>query len=102
MCCDNSLRRIGFELQDQPYDHVLKDEERSDFQNVCDYIARNPERAGLMKADEFASYPFSGCLIPGYPELKPFECNYWDEFDKIISYLKKDGLMQAAASKDES
>ena len=25
---------------------------------------------------------------------KPFECGYWNEFDKIVSYLRKDGLMR--------
>ena len=92
--CENSLQRIGFDLQDQAYDHVLKDEERRDFHNACEYIARNPERASLVKNDEFASWKFSGCLVPGYPDLRPFENDYWDEFDKIISYLKKDGLMR--------
>lgn len=100
--CANSLRRIGFDLQDQAYDHVLKDEERRDFQNVCEYIARNPERASLVKKDDFASYKFTGCLVPGYPDLKPFERNYWDEFDKIVSYLRKDGLMRTEDKRNKA
>ncbi|EMI58403.1 hypothetical protein RSSM_00130, partial [Rhodopirellula sallentina SM41] len=72
--CDESLQRIGFALQDQAYDHVLKDEERmpSHFRDLCDYIARNPERRGLVEIDGFMKYAFTGCLVPGYPELKPF------------------------------
>lgn len=94
--CNESLNRLGFELQDQAYDHVFTKEERRDteFRNVCEYIARNPERAGLVERDKFASYSFTGCLVPGYPELRPFDADYWDRFDKVISFLRKDGLMR--------
>ena len=94
--CDDSLQRIGIELQDQAYDHVFKDEERRDveFRNVCEYVARNPERAGLVEIDDYASYAFSGCIVPGYPELRPFDADYWDQLDKIVSFLRKDGLMR--------
>jgi putative transposase len=72
---NESLRRIGHELQDQAYDHVLREEVRKEagFREVCDYIARNPERAGLVPNDAYASYKFTGCIVPGYPELRPFE-----------------------------
>ena len=48
--CDASLQRIGFALHDQAYDHVFKDEEgrELEFHKVCEYIARNPERAGIV------------------------------------------------------
>ena len=94
--CEESLQRIGFELQDQAYDHVFLDEERreNEFRNVCEYIARNPERAGLVGPDEFATYRFSGCLVPGYPELRPFDDDFWEQFDRVISFLRKDGLMR--------
>ena len=94
--CNESLERIGFELQDQAYDHVFKDEERkeAEFRNVCEYIARNPERAQLVRYDEFANYLFSGCITPGYPELRPFEADYWGKFDRIVSFLRKQGLMR--------
>jgi len=94
--CNDSLGRLGFELQDQAYDHVFKDDERRDteFRNACQYIARNPERAGLVGTDEYASYGYTGCLVPGYPELRPFDPDYWDRFDKVISYLRKHGLMR--------
>ena len=93
--CNESLRRIGFEFQDQPYDHVLREEERQELAFVasCEYIARNPERAGLVGVDEYAKYPFSGCLIPGYPELKPFESDYWTRFDRTVAWLRKNGLI---------
>lgn len=95
--CNDSIRRIGFELQDQAYDHVLKDEERqeTEFHNVCEYIARNPERAQLTRIDGYAEYGFSGCIVPGYPQLRPFEADFWDEFARVISYLKREGLFRS-------
>ena len=94
--CDDSLQRLGFRIQDQAYDHVLKEEKRRDdgFRNICEYIARNPERAELVKPDDYASYRYSGCLVPGYPELRPFDDGYWDQFDRVVSFLRKDGLMR--------
>lgn len=54
-----SLKSNGFELQKQAYDHVLKEEERieSAFMAVCEYIARNPERANLVPIDRYADFP---------------------------------------------
>jgi hypothetical protein len=92
---NESLGKIGFELQDQPYDHVLTDDERQEeaFMAICEYIARNPERAGLLGVDEFAKYGYSGCLVPGYPELKPFEPDFWMRFNRAVSYLRKNGVI---------
>ena len=92
---NESLGKIGFELQDQPYDHVLTEDERQEeaFTRICEYIARNPERAGLVGVDEFAKYGYSGCLVPGYPELKPFEPDFWMRFDRAVSYLRKNGVI---------
>ena len=54
---------------------MLQDDERQEtaFEAVSEYIARNPERRDLVAAGGYAQYKFTGCLIPGYPELKPFE-----------------------------
>lgn len=92
---NTSLASVGFELQDQPYDHVLQPEERQTeiFAGICEYIARNPERAGLVEEDGYANYPHSGCLVPGYPELKPFQPDFWMRFDRSVSYLRKTGLV---------
>lgn len=100
---NDSLQRIDFELQDQPYDHVLQPEERQEvsFIETCDYIARNPERAGLVPVDGFASYPYSGYLVPGYPELKPFQADFWTRFDRTVAYLRKNGLVVDVARNPE-
>lgn len=91
---NESLDRIGFELQDQSYDHVLKGDEKREraFHDVCDYVARNPERACLVNHDEYRKYKYSGCVVPGYPQLRPFEDGFWTEFDRVISYLRANGL----------
>ncbi len=94
--CNDLIVQLGFGLQDQAYDHVFEQEERQEIElrNACEYIARNPERAGLVEKDRFGSYDFSGCLVPGYPELRPFNPGYWDQFGKIISFLRQDGFMR--------
>ena len=99
--CNESLKKIGFELQDQPYDHVLHEDERQEqaFVAACEYIARNPERTGLVGFEEFAKYPFTGCLVPGYPELKPFEADYWIRFNRVVSWLRKNGLVSGQNQK---
>ncbi len=91
---NESLGRIGYSLQDQSYDHVLRDEERrtEGFLEICNYIARNPERAELVEPNAYASYPFTNCLVPGYPELRFFDKDYWNKLDKVISFLRKEGL----------
>src|SRR5262245_39038430 len=44
------LAKLGAQFQLQPYDHVLREEERerTAIEDLVDYIARNPERAGLV------------------------------------------------------
>jgi putative transposase len=93
---NESLSRIEYELQDQAYDHVLRDEERQEqaFQHVCEYIARNPERAGLVDIDGYKNYAYTGCLVPGYPQLRPFEDSFWNEFGRVISYIRANGLLR--------
>jgi hypothetical protein len=89
------LRKLGCELQSQPYDHVLRDEERQEtaFATIADYIARNPERAGLVPVDRYQEYPFTSCLVPGYPDLLPWQSNYWDRFWRLYSRLCNHGLL---------
>ena len=91
------LEKLGVRLQKQPHDHVLTEDERERmvFENVAEYIARNPERANLVRPDEFAKYKFTGCLVPGYPDLTPFQENYWDLFWRIYSRLRTDGLTRS-------
>ncbi len=88
------LTRIDFALQHQPFDHVLRDDERLEnaVEQLVDYIARNPERKNLAPIDGFAEYKFTGCLVPGYPELMLWDNDFWLRFWRCCSYLGKNGL----------
>ena len=92
------LEKLGTGFQRQPYDHVLRDEERERgaFESVAEYIARNPERANLVRPDGYRDYKYTGCLIPGYPELIPWLDDYWDRFWRTYSYLRNNGLIRGA------
>jgi len=88
---NDSLKRIGFEFQRQPYDHVLKDDELelTAIEEVAEYIARNPERKGLVGVDEFANYSYTGCLLPGAPLVRLFGERGWDEVWVTMAFLKR-------------
>jgi hypothetical protein len=90
------LRKIGFELQIQPYDNVLQEEDREKeaFEDVCEYIARNPERKGLVPVDGFLQYAHTDCLVPGAPEVRFADDQFWETFWRIHSATLKSGLMK--------
>lgn len=81
----NRLLAPHFELQKQAFDHVLREEERERdaFSGIAFYIAENPVRAGL--ADSPEDWPFTGCMVPGYPWLGPHDDRYWEIFWSIYS-----------------
>ena len=88
------LEKLGTQFQRQPYDHVLREEEREReaFEHVVEYIARNPERAELVQPDGFRDYKYTGCLVPGYPELNVWQEDYWLRFWRTYSYMQTNGL----------
>ncbi|OHE85951.1 MAG: hypothetical protein A3G75_05005 [Verrucomicrobia bacterium RIFCSPLOWO2_12_FULL_64_8] len=71
------------EFQHQAHDHVLRGRERgrNAFASICAYIAENPVRTGL--APEACAWPFTSCIVPGYPALQPTEAGFWDKFWRI-------------------
>ena len=91
---NESLRKLGHQWQLQGYDRVLREEEvvQTELVGIVEYIARNPERAGLVPPDGFGKYLYTGCLLPGYPELKLFQPDSWDRIWRVLSYLKKNGV----------
>jgi putative transposase len=70
-------------LQHQAYDHVLREEERKRgaLASACFYILANPVRAGLVERIE--DWPFSGSIVPGYPDLHPTQEHFWETFWKL-------------------
>ena len=76
-------------LQRQAHDHVLReqDRQRGAFQKIAFYILENPVRAGLVAAA--SAYPFSGVLIPGYPDLDVFSAEHWDLFWRLYDAALK-------------
>jgi putative transposase len=88
---NDTLEKIGFQLQLQGFDHVLKEDvlEREVIESTAEYIARNPERKELIDVDTFATYPFTGCLLPGAARLKLFTEKGWDEIWRTVAFLKR-------------
>jgi putative transposase len=76
-------------FQPQPQDNVLREAERKRhaFAKVCFYIAANPVRAELVK--ESAAWPYTGCVVPGYPKLNPNHEDFWPIFWKIYAKLRQ-------------
>ena len=70
-------------LQHQAYDHVLTEEERKQgaFAKTCFYVLANPVRAELVQNER--DWPFSGAILPGYPDLHPTNDGYWELFWKL-------------------
>jgi REP element-mobilizing transposase RayT len=76
-------------MQHQAHDHVLREDERKQtaFANGCSYILNNPVEAGLVK--EAADWEFSGCVVPGYPTLRPLEVSFWEVFWGVYWKLRQ-------------
>jgi putative transposase len=85
----NRLLAPRYRLQSQAHDHLLRETEREKeaFHAVAWYILDNPVRAEL--ADRWQSWPYSGCLVPGYPDLDPREEGYWELFWRIWNRLSE-------------
>lgn len=85
------LRPMGFELQKQGHDHVLREKSRkqSVFETVVGYVRENPLRAGLVKgSEELPDYRYAGCLVPGYPESQMWDERFWESFWKLYWKLR--------------
>ena len=76
-------------FQPQAQDEVLRGEQRkrNAFAKVCLYITANPVRAELIGVKEI--WPFTGCVIPGYPKRNPLTEDYWSKFWRIFATLRQ-------------
>ena len=96
------LENLGAALQKQPFDHVLRPDERQPeaFAAVVEYIARNAERAQLVGPDRFRESQYTNCLLPGFPEVTLWQPDFWERFDRITSRLRRDGFQRLRAYDD--
>ena len=81
---NSALQQHGIHLQNQAYDHVLREDERRPdaFEDTVLYIFHNPKRAGLVV--DWQDWPFLGTVAPGFPELPVFPVGaFWPRFWKI-------------------
>ena len=80
-------------FQHQPYDHVLKTEDRRRhaFSVACsEYVLLNPRQAALVNRLE--DWPFLGAVVPGYPRANPLDADYWPWFWKRLAEAREPGL----------
>ncbi len=93
----------GLKFQHQPHDHVLREEERtsSQFATACGYVLMNPVKDGLATKPD--GWPFSGCVVPGYPKLHPLEAGFWPQFWRVYRGLRNGGqsLLTSVATETE-
>ncbi len=70
-------------FQPQAHDHVLRKNERNRdaFRSSIAYDLHNPVNKGLVRKPE--DWPFSGCILPGYPAMHPLNDSFWGVFWKI-------------------
>lgn len=75
-------------FQPQAQDKVMREEQRKRgaFAKVCFYITANPVRAKLVTAAD--AWPFTGCIVPGFPKLEPTHPEFWSKFWIIYSKLR--------------
>jgi hypothetical protein len=87
------LKVIGFQLQKQPYEHVLRDQERDlrAFEETCVYVMKNPEQAGLVNS--WRDWVFGGALIAGFPWVDPRERDYWRKFWTAYNSMREPETM---------
>lgn len=77
------LAETGHRWQPQAHDHVLRPHEsdRYAYERLAHYITENPVRAGLVK--RAADWPHTGAVIPGYPELRLWQPDYWPRYWRL-------------------
>ncbi len=80
-----------FRLQKQGFDNVLRAEGRkkNTFETLVNYVFQNPIRAGLVQSQDSDSYPYQGCVIPGCPELAPYQDDFWERFWRVYPLMKE-------------
>lgn len=50
--------------------------------------------AQLVPADGYREYKYTSCLVPGYPDLSPWQHDYWEPLWRIYARLRENGLVR--------
>jgi len=76
-------------FQHQAHDHVLRPGERQAeaFASTVHYIRENPVRKGWVK--NWTEWPYTGSLVPGYPDLGDRDPQFLDQFWKCATREKE-------------
>jgi len=71
-------------LQRQAHDHILCEHEleQQRFTDTVAYVRLNPVRAGFVP--EASDWPYTGAMVPGYPDLAYGEERFWERFWKCM------------------
>ena len=90
---NSSLRSKDYELQKQPYEHVLIESERNQdaFEDTCIYVMKNPERDRLV--ENWNNWEFGGSVVPGYPWVDPRKDRFWKRFWGAYNELRDPELL---------
>lgn len=77
------LKKHGIEWQKQPYDNVLRpqDREKDAFQKLVGYILLNPVRKCFV--NHWEQWTYLDSMIPGYPEVSLRDEDFWERFWRI-------------------
>jgi putative transposase len=73
--------------QHQVHDHVLDEAERrrETFIDTAAYVLENPVHANLVHQRK--DWAYMGCCVPGYPELRVHDGDYWERLWRCYNYL---------------
>jgi hypothetical protein len=79
---------------------VLRGEQRTKraFADTCAYVAANPLRAGLV--NKAIEWPYTGCIVAGYPDLHPISEKFWDVFWRLYNAAIAQGAIGKLISSD--
>ena len=59
--------------------------EKNALLKIMTYIRENPVRGGFVQA--WKDFPYTGAMVPGYPDLDPRNDDFPDKFWRIYGIL---------------
>jgi len=89
--------RIGYDLQDQLSIMSSKEEEKTDaaFHNVVLITTPATLNGGISRGMTNTELKYTGSRSRLPKQLRPPTMEFWDEFDRVISFLRSNGLFRS-------